>query len=366
MKITCRPVSARMRRFAGFSLIELMVAMVISLILMSGVISVFISSKRSYSTNTAVAQVQESGRFAFSFLAPEIRMAGYMGCTKLAHTSSILNGGITTFNFSQGIGGYEYSGTSPGNTYTGSANGWTPTLDSTISSLSPTPLSGSDVLVIYSTNGNPISVNQFNYSNDTFKLQNSTPTAAGLYNGEIGVITDCEKADVFQMTNTTGSQVQHSKNNTMIPGNATGKFPDQFGSNAQLVFPDTYVFYVGTGSDGLPSLYEADLNGGGGNTLMPKEIVSGVDNMQILYGVDPTGSGVPAYYTTADNVNAGNLWPNVLSVQVGLLVRSGSNAVTKPTTAPTYNVLGTLIQPTLDTSLRHVFTDTIGIRNRLP
>lgn len=361
--------SMQARRQTGFSLIELMIAVTISLVLLAGVVSIFVSSKRSYSTNTSLAQVQENARFALNFITPVIRMAGYAGCSKSINLNSILNGGLMAFNFGNGLGGYEAVNTNPGNSspyYTlGASDTWAPTLDSGIAALTPAPLSGSDVLVIYGTTGNPISVNQFNPANDTFQMVSGTPSSAGLYNGEIGVITDCVKGDVFQMTNTTGSQVQHSKNNTMVPGNATGKFPDQFGANAQLVFPETWLFYIGTGADGGTSLYQADLNGGGGNTLQPKELVSGIDNMQVLYGVDPVGDGTTGYYTTADAVNTAGLWNNVISIQIALLIRSAPGAITKPTSSTSYNLLGTTIVVPADTCLRHVFTTTIGVRNRL-
>lgn len=356
-------------RQSGMSLIELMIAMVISLVLLAGVISVFVASKRSYGTNNAVAQVQENARFALNFITPVVRMAGYEGCSKSLTLDSILNGGAAAFNFGNGLGGYEAAGTNPGSGYTmttTSSTPWAPTMDAGIAALTPAPLQGNDVLIIYGTSGNPIPANQFNPSNDTFKMVTGTPTSWGLYNGEIGILTDCVKAEVFQMTNTTGSQVQHSKNATMVPGNYTGKFKYQFGP-ASLVFAETWVYYIGTGADGNPSLYETDLNGGGGSSLTgPKELVSGIDNMQVMYGVDPVGDGTTGYYTTADVVDANALWNNVVSVEIALLVRSAPGAVAAPAATTSYNLLGTLVKPKApDTCLRRVFTTTIGVRNRL-
>jgi type IV pilus assembly protein PilW len=264
------------------------------------------------------------------------------------------------------LAGYEATGTNPGQTYPlGSASSWSPTLDTSLNSLKYPPTAGSDVLVLYGTAGNPVSANQFNASNDTFKMVTGTPASWGLYNVEIGIITDCVKGDVFQMTNTTGSQVQHSKNNTYTPGNFTGKFPDSFSSNAQLVFPETWVYYIATGADGGTSLWQSDLSGGGGSAFTPKELVPGIDDMQVMYGIDPTGNGTAGYYTTADQVNAGSLWSNVISVEVAFLVRSPPNSVAKPAAATTYDLLGTTISVPPDTCLRRVFTTTIGVRNRL-
>jgi hypothetical protein len=43
-----------------------MVAMAISLLLLSGVISIFVSSKSSYETNERLSRIQENGRFALN------------------------------------------------------------------------------------------------------------------------------------------------------------------------------------------------------------------------------------------------------------------------------------------------------------
>jgi type IV pilus assembly protein PilW len=62
----------------GLSLVELMVALVLGLVLMSGVIQVFLSSRQTYSTNEAVSRMQENGRFALEFISRSARLAGYV------------------------------------------------------------------------------------------------------------------------------------------------------------------------------------------------------------------------------------------------------------------------------------------------
>ncbi|MCO6705108.1 PilW family protein, partial [Streptomyces sp. CHB9.2] len=52
------------RRQKGLSIIELMIALLLGLLLMGGVMQVFLSSRQTYQTNSALSQVQESGRFA--------------------------------------------------------------------------------------------------------------------------------------------------------------------------------------------------------------------------------------------------------------------------------------------------------------
>src|SRR5690606_32670244 len=46
----------------GFSVVELMVAMAISLLLLAGVVAIFSSSRSSYETTTRLSRIQENGR----------------------------------------------------------------------------------------------------------------------------------------------------------------------------------------------------------------------------------------------------------------------------------------------------------------
>jgi type IV pilus assembly protein PilW len=61
----------------GLSLVEILVALTISLFLIAGVIQLFIGSKQTYRFNDAQSRLQENGRFAIDRMAWDIRMAGY-------------------------------------------------------------------------------------------------------------------------------------------------------------------------------------------------------------------------------------------------------------------------------------------------
>ena len=64
----------------GLTLVEVMVAITISLILLAGVMQIFISSRQTYRVQDGQARMQENGRFAVQFLTNDIRMAGHTGC----------------------------------------------------------------------------------------------------------------------------------------------------------------------------------------------------------------------------------------------------------------------------------------------
>lgn len=70
----------RKKTTAGYSLTEILVALVISSILMYGVISILISSKRTYGLQDEMAKLQDNARFVMEDLAYSLRMTRFKGC----------------------------------------------------------------------------------------------------------------------------------------------------------------------------------------------------------------------------------------------------------------------------------------------
>ncbi len=62
---------------AGFSLVELMVAMTIGLALTLVIAQLFLGSRQTYATQDDLARIQEGARFAVDLMAKELRMAGF-------------------------------------------------------------------------------------------------------------------------------------------------------------------------------------------------------------------------------------------------------------------------------------------------
>ena len=63
----------------GFSLVELMVALLITLILLAGIGQIFLSSKKSFTIQDSLGRMQENGRYAMETLAQDVRRAGFWG-----------------------------------------------------------------------------------------------------------------------------------------------------------------------------------------------------------------------------------------------------------------------------------------------
>jgi len=69
------------RRIAGVTLVELMVALSIGSFLMIGAVTVFMQSRTTFRVSEAVSRLQENVRFVLDALEPDLRMAHYWGLT---------------------------------------------------------------------------------------------------------------------------------------------------------------------------------------------------------------------------------------------------------------------------------------------
>lgn len=70
-------LSWMIQRQHGFSMVELLVALVLSTILLGGIIQLFIGSKQTYRFHDALSRLQENGRFALEIMSHDIRLAGH-------------------------------------------------------------------------------------------------------------------------------------------------------------------------------------------------------------------------------------------------------------------------------------------------
>ena len=92
---------------------------------------------------------------------------------------------------------------------------------------------------------------------------------------------------------------------------------------------------------------------------LAQELVEGVEDLQIFYGIDTDNNRTPNRYVTANNVGD---WGNVVSAEVRLLLQTlDDNLATQANKQYTFNDVPS-VSP--DLRLRRTFTNTISIRNR--
>lgn len=256
-----------MRSQSGFSILEVLIAIVISMIMLAGVLQIFINSKNVYYLETNFAELQENSRFTASYLSRIIRLAGY----RTPPTTAVVFPDVTSL-FPTGA---------PAVTGTNGTG----------------PNSSDTVTVRYQGSGNGT----------------GTPD---------GTIRDCLNSGVD--SNTIVSNTFSLTNNNEL--------------QCQAINPNA-----------SPA----------NNTQI---IVSGVENMQVLYGEDVDGNGtadryVPAGFPSLDMTR-------VVSVRISLLMRS-NDPVDLIHNSTTYNLLGQTYTPTTLTYVREQITFTIVLRNLL-
>ncbi|MEP7243380.1 MAG: PilW family protein [Gammaproteobacteria bacterium] len=338
----------------GFSLVELMVAMTISLILLGGVLAVTYSSKVTYRENERVARLQENGRAAVELMLRDMRAGGFHGCTKtVPFTNNLTGAGTLLWDFASPVQGYEYV----------SAGTWSPATDAAIVS----PRDGSDIVAVRTVRSDmPSFVTNAAMGSTTGTISVDKDVADSLPAGTAVMISDCVAATVFGVSAFTDAgataTVAHAAGGPVAgvgPGNASNDVGVRFQVGAQIVPVDTVLYYIRDsatvrGAVRNPSLWRQVGDGAA------QEIIEGIDALQILYGEDTDGDRIVDSYVAASAVSS---WDNVISITLALLIRSVEPNSTD-VDSRVYTLLpGSTFGPFNDRYQRTMYTTTVALRN---
>jgi len=397
MSIRMRPAAPT--RMGGFSLVEVMIALVIGTLLLAGLIQIFGASRAAYQTSEGLSRTQENGRFALDFLQRDLRMAGHFGCINdqarllngpnqftLAYASAGTEAAYSAeawpLQFHVSLQGYEAVGTAPGGALAlpatpavaGAPNGnqWAPALPA---DLAARAVPGSDVIVIryilpesvpvLGTTGGVAPVIQFN--ENRWPVLASGVNAPGLY-----AVTDCGNATIFAGARSGGL------GNTIISNVPAGDigFREIYEPNRSTLHrAESMAYYVGIGASGEPALMRCRATDTTGNCAA-EELVEGVENMQLVYGLSLVANDRPTGYIqtariasaigdASTNAAAREQWRLVGAIQVGLVVRSPNRAQALDRATP-YSSLGlNITAPAGDRRTRAVYENSVALRNRL-
>lgn len=335
-------ISSRQR---GFSLVELMVALTLSLVLMAGALSVLYSSRLSYSENDRIARLQEAGRTAVELMLRDARPAGYIGCSRPVFGDEFSNGlaGGTSLltNFTEPLAGFEAG-----------ASDWTPALDT---GLIPSATAGSDVLVLRSTRqGQPVFRTNTPVVNTATALSVDRNLGTTVAANTPMIISDCQGSAVFMATSFTAVTATTATIAHVAGANASANLARGFDTGALVMPVQTIIYYVRDASDGSgPALWQR-VDG-----AAPVELIGGVENLQVLYGVDSDNDMLANDYRSATTVTN---WQQVISVSIALLIRSPETGVERDNRV--YTLLDGTVGPFNDRRQRSVFTTTVVLRNR--
>lgn len=322
----------------GFSLIEVMIAMVLGLFLMGSIVQFFVASRQSNRVHEATSRLQETGRMALAIMSRDIRMADFWGCA--SDISNVVN---NLNNANTGFVDYQSGG------ITGTEGG----------------AGGTDTLVLRGGFGSGLNVQPPFGPQASADLQVNAGNS--IQQGDILMVSDCTSADIFQVSNANPGQagvLVHNTGSATEPGNYNATNPGCPGANAhclsKIYGADASVFNVqqitysvAPGSEGEPALFR---NGA--------ELLDGVEDLQVLYGEDTdapgsAGEGIANYFVPADQVTD---MERVVGIRIAIVTRSGRDNLTG-NIGQTIAVLGTAVAAP-DKRIRRVYETTVNIRNR--
>jgi type IV pilus assembly protein PilW len=337
-----------LRNQRGFTLIELMISLVIGLLLSAAIVKIYADTSQIYRFQGAVSEVQENGRFASAFLRRTARLAGNFGCdaSKPISSSTLSVAEATRLEFfsvasplpqpAQPIGGVDGGGTNSDELILRGSTGGGVRL------VAPDPGGPAADLTVENDSGITVVAGQ-----DTF-----------------GVISDCNRTEIFKI-NSVGSAA--AGDTIDFDGTLGATYTTAAGARVQEIEEVRYCIGEATAWTAANDLQALLLlrNPRAGQTCARdgEELVEGIQNLQVRYGIDTNNDGFANRYITAPDPWTTADLANVRTLRVELVVRSLANGITR---APVpYTLEGNVITPAADDlHLYKVMTSTISLRNK--
>lgn len=258
----------------GFSLVELLLALVLGLLVVTGIVQLFVGNSQTYQVLNAQARMQENARFALEFISRAARSAGHFGCS------------LDRSNYVNGLGG-EWENV-PGREFDVTQILLADADSITFRGVAEPIRRVTDVV---QPDGNP-----------TVVAPGGDP---GFAAGDEVVLANCEQAAVFRVTglNNLGANEVEVLHRPAAAGGCLGsaytavgnaqcvvgldgfvpytlsKLSRAYGEDSEIgVFRNT-SFFVAPGADGNDALWQ-DVDGDA------SEVISGVEAMNLRFGID--------------------------------------------------------------------------------
>ena len=358
-----------MRPAPGFTLIELMIALVVGAVAVIAALEIYARGRDIYRVNERVARLQEQGRVAFATIEPDVELAGYYGFTRQPDAIRFVRGAnpdvpiatadrLRQFPFHAGA---PMPLPVPGLPAGAHACGVNFAVDVA------TPVQG---------------------SNEEFALGRSPTAACNPYQGraQSGADTLTLRRVETQPGTAEANRVQiyasrHTSRSSQLmfaDGNAPGVI-DEHHRVHNLVVRVYYVASDSVGQRNFPALRVKSLTRSGTNVIFDEdEVMPGVEDLQVQFGIaaggassDAAGSAASTFGATggrvARYVDPGSpdlRWAQVVCVRVWLRIRAD---VPEPTfvDARTYRYANVVFTPSgAERNYRRVLiTRTTTLRN---
>ena len=309
-----RCTTEAMKKSAGFTLVELMIALVLGLIVVGGSLALFVSQRVSSNFSAQMGEVQSEGRIALDAIARDLRSAGDFGCWPVQnpieerlHESvvyKVADGGLVAFDMTD-----ETSAVTGNHHGSGAVIAASPKEDSTAFGVKGV----SGVL-------SHLTAAMDSQSSDLVMTSPPTPFAAN----DLAVITDCINWAKFHVSaavrdaSAGTTTLSHAAAPAVLPdvyggGNKTGAIGEVFKVGAMVGRLDTVWWYVK--ADGLYRYSAA--------TGAHARVSSLVHALQVRFDIDADGNGVvDATDQAPESVTD---WSKVRVANVKMLMRSAKS-----------------------------------------
>ena len=313
---------------AGFSVVEVMIAMLLSMALASAIISVFVNNSYSFKQDENIGRMQDDARFALREIAFDISMAGHYA--DLHIPSSVAYDGdlaIGTDCGPVGEANWMYRATEAGT-------------------------------------GNSLSIMAIdNATNPAVTAAHSCFTGGELQDGtDVVAIKRVAGAEATALSANGAYLRTNGTVGVMFSGVAPTAPPLVVAApSAHWAFrPSIYYIrqFANTPGDNIPTLCRKALSGGG-PSMTTECLATGIENLQIEYGIDTTQDGHPNVYLSNPTLAQ---MQDVVAARIFLIARTTEND-TRYVNNKTYSISNAPDLVPGDSFHRRVFSTSVSIQN---
>jgi type IV pilus assembly protein PilW len=312
MLLICRRTGRAQTQQFGYTIIELMIAITISLIILASLVAIFANNSRTRVEIERANQQTENGRYALQIIVDDLHNAGYLaefnpacvnGTCPLPTPATKPDPCDTSVAGLQGalplaVQGYDNGAPPPSPTWS-------------CTSVSADLRPGTDILVVRHA------------STCAVGSAGCDPNVVGdayFQASDCNNITELGSGNIFTyfvLDTNPGSFTLHQKDCVTLA--------NQYQYRINIYF----VANNDNAGDGIPTLKRAEL-GDSGNSFSIVALVEGIENLQIEYGLDTTTTGSPALYNANPDTLAAcaasptTCWRNTVAAKINILARNTS------------------------------------------
>jgi type IV pilus assembly protein PilW len=233
----------------GFTLVELMIAMVLGLLVLGAALAVFQSNQKTFSANEGQNRVQENARIAYEMVSKDIRSVGSSACSSEA---LVMGSDSKSTSFRAPLA---YSGTGM------------------------TTISADDLSYRVAVPGSSAS---------SVTLVEATPAASDIFkSGDVVMVCNAAMTGFAEVASVAGQKITFTASLPFDPADTNNAAP----ASISIARFRSNRWYVGTnGRDTTNSLYVSRSNAAG------QEVADGVQSMTLAF--HRTAGGTPTTYET--------------------------------------------------------------------